>query len=193
MFRSLIAGVGQGVAAWLQSPNTANNALNVALNAINLTGGQIAFPATQNPSTNANTLDDYEEGIWTPSVSFATPGTSSFTYSTQNGTYTKIGNLIYVRMDINFTPTIGTGSGNVLFGTAPFSPANTAAPTGIVSFLNQQFTWPAGTTSLAFVFGSATQFALLGNGSAISGTLFTTATLSGGNSHIVQASLVYQV
>lgn len=29
-------------------------------------GGQIAFPATQNPSSDANTLDDYEEGTWTP-------------------------------------------------------------------------------------------------------------------------------
>lgn len=28
--------------------------------------GQIKFPATQNASSNANTLDDYEEGAWTP-------------------------------------------------------------------------------------------------------------------------------
>lgn len=30
--------------------------------------GQIVFPATQNASSNANTLDDYEEGTWTPTV-----------------------------------------------------------------------------------------------------------------------------
>src|SRR4030066_820181 len=35
---------------------------------INLTGGQIKFPATQNASADANTLDDYEEGTFTPTL-----------------------------------------------------------------------------------------------------------------------------
>ena len=35
---------------------------------INLTGGQIAFPATAVPSADANTLDDYEEGTFTPTI-----------------------------------------------------------------------------------------------------------------------------
>jgi hypothetical protein len=30
--------------------------------------GQIQFPATQVASANANTLDDYEEGTWTPKI-----------------------------------------------------------------------------------------------------------------------------
>ena len=29
-------------------------------------GAGISFPATQSTSTDANTLDDYEEGTWTP-------------------------------------------------------------------------------------------------------------------------------
>lgn len=33
---------------------------------VNLTGGQIAFPATQIPSSDPNTFDDYEEGTYTP-------------------------------------------------------------------------------------------------------------------------------
>ena len=37
-------------------------------------GSGITFPATQSASTNANTLDDYEEGTWTPVLTFATPG-----------------------------------------------------------------------------------------------------------------------
>ena len=57
--------------------------------------GQIKFPATQNASADANTLDDYEEGTWTPAYALTTPGTSSFgTYATQTGTYTKIGNKV---------------------------------------------------------------------------------------------------
>jgi hypothetical protein len=37
---------------------------------VSLTGGQIAFPATQIPSANVNTLDDYEKGTFTPSLTF---------------------------------------------------------------------------------------------------------------------------
>jgi hypothetical protein len=82
------------------------------------TSGQIQFPATQNASTNANTLDDYEEGTWTPSVG----GTATYTY--QNGVYTKIGNMVQLsaRFAINV---IGTGSdrsvtGRPFTGTSPY-------------------------------------------------------------------------
>jgi hypothetical protein len=51
----------------------------------------ITFPATQSASSNANTLDDYEEGTWTPNF-LADSG--SATYTTQNGTYTKIGRQV---------------------------------------------------------------------------------------------------
>jgi hypothetical protein len=52
----------------------------------------ITFPASQSASSNANTLDDYEEGTWTPALG----GFSSITYSAQTGTYTKIGNVVNV-------------------------------------------------------------------------------------------------
>lgn len=61
---------------------------------INLTGGQIAFPATAVPSAGANTLDDYEEGTWTVGISFG-GGTTGITYTSQEGRYTKIGNQIF--------------------------------------------------------------------------------------------------
>jgi hypothetical protein len=63
---------------------------------INLTGGQITFPATQSASADANTLDDYEEGTWTPVLTFGNVAGVS-TYSQQNGTYTKVGNTVTVR------------------------------------------------------------------------------------------------
>src|SRR3990167_5810415 len=56
-------------------------------------GGQIKFPGTQNASSNVNTLDDYEEGTWTPVLTFATAGDLSVAYSVQVGSYVKIGNL----------------------------------------------------------------------------------------------------
>jgi hypothetical protein len=48
-------------------------------------GTGITFPATQSASTDANTLDDYEEGTWTPSV-----GGSATYGAQQNGRYIKI-------------------------------------------------------------------------------------------------------
>jgi hypothetical protein len=57
------------------------------------TAGQIKFPATQNASADANTLDDYEEGTWTPGVSFGGAAVG-ITYTTQSGTYTKVGRQV---------------------------------------------------------------------------------------------------
>jgi hypothetical protein len=46
-------------------------------------GTGITFPATASASTNANTLDDYEEGTWTPVITAQTGTTSSNLFSTQ--------------------------------------------------------------------------------------------------------------
>ena len=35
---------------------------------VELTSGQLKFPATQSASADANTLDDYEEGSFTPTL-----------------------------------------------------------------------------------------------------------------------------
>ena len=56
----------------------------------------ITFPATQSASSDVNTLDDYEEGTWTPTLQ--TDGNTSFTVTTALGKYTKIGNLVNFTM-----------------------------------------------------------------------------------------------
>ena len=77
----------------------------------------ITFPATQVPSADANTLDDYEEGTWTPT---ATAQTGSITSFTSNGNYTKIGNTVFVRCQITITD-VGTASGRLEGGGLPFT------------------------------------------------------------------------
>jgi len=62
-------------------------------------GAGISFPATQSASSDANTLDDYEEGTWTPTIKFGGASTG-ITYTTQTGTYTKIGNLVRITANI---------------------------------------------------------------------------------------------
>jgi len=95
--------------------------------ALQLSSG-INFPATQVASSDANTLDDYEEGTWTPSVG----GTA--TYTTQTGRYVKIGNRVFItlRMTIN---TIGTGDDYRISG-LPFQPAAVLAAASVGFFAN---------------------------------------------------------
>lgn len=103
---------------------------------LTLTGGQIAFPAVQVPSANVNTLDDYEEGTFTPVLTFVTPGTSSVVYSTQTGVYTKIGDLVTVCIIlVTTTFTVGTAAGNVIITGLPFTVnTSTAAANRITGF-----------------------------------------------------------
>ena len=84
-------------------------------------GSGISFPATQSASSDANTLDDYEEGTWTPTISgSSTTGTT--TYTSQTGTYTKIGNLVEIRASVTWSA--ATGTGQILMGGLPFTSAN---------------------------------------------------------------------
>ena len=86
--------------------------------ATNATGVGITFPATQSASSDANTLDDYEEGTFTPSaVGSTTAGTG--TYSTRTGVYTKIGRFVHVSIAIDWSA--HTGTGNLRISGLPFS------------------------------------------------------------------------
>jgi len=81
-------------------------------------GVGISFPAAQNPSTDVNTLDDYEEGNWTPIIVGSTTAGSA-TYSNRSGTYIKIGRLVHITCWINWTG--GTGTGNLRVTGLPFT------------------------------------------------------------------------
>jgi hypothetical protein len=72
-------------------------------------GAGITFPATQQASSDANTLDDYEEGTWTPT---AVGGTSAgtTTYVARAGNYTKIGNIATATCYIVVSGMTGTGN-----------------------------------------------------------------------------------
>jgi len=63
----------------------------------------------------ANHLDDYEEGTWTPALHSAT-GT---VYTTQAGTYTKVGKVVTVSFFMSFSTSPTSGS-NIRMG-LPFS------------------------------------------------------------------------
>jgi hypothetical protein len=96
------------------------------------TGTGITFPATQSASTNANTLDDYEEGTFTP---IYTTGTFTYTGYGQQGLYTKIGNIVNVQ--IYMATNSATGSGSVTISGLPFTnQLRTAVPVRSDSWIN---------------------------------------------------------
>jgi hypothetical protein len=84
----------------------------------------IAFPATQSASADANTLDDYEEGTFTPTLIDPSNNEPS-TYGARVGTYTKIGNQVTIQVYLAVTTVGGTISGSLSIGNMPFTSSST--------------------------------------------------------------------
>jgi len=93
-------------------------------------GTGITFPATQSASSNANTLDDYEEGTWTPIIVGATTAGTG-TYSSQNGRYTKVGNMVTATSYVEWSA--HTGTGGMRLGGLPFATLSATANLGGVA------------------------------------------------------------
>jgi len=81
-------------------------------------GAGITFPATQSASTNANTLDDYEEGTWTPSF---TLNAGSATLTSASGSYVKIGKQVTVLFNISFATATAATIDTITGFTFPFA------------------------------------------------------------------------
>lgn len=141
---------------------------------VSVEGGQVGFPATQNPSGSPNVLDDYEEAPWTPTIT-GTGGSSGQVYSSQTGIYTKIGRLVIAEYDVALS-TLGTITGNVQLGGFPF--------TNGTSIFNESICWDALNT--AYICMSAQLAA-----SASAATIFATTAAATSNiaAGILQANL----
>ena len=102
-----------------------------ALNASNISSGTIAgqrlpgtfegiiqFAGTQTASANANNLDDYEEGSWTPNL---TDGSNNATHAGNNlGEYIKVGRAVFISCTLS-TSSIGSVSGTIKCSGLPFT------------------------------------------------------------------------
>lgn len=95
-----------------------------ALGPVSLSAGQLKFPGTQNASANVNTLDDYEEGTFSPALTYlGTPGSISYLYSI--GAYTKIGNRVLISINIALSAQSGIAGAATITG-LPFTSETTA-------------------------------------------------------------------
>jgi hypothetical protein len=135
----------------------------------------INFPATQVASSDVNTLDDYEEGSWVPTL-------NSGTFSSASCRFTKIGNMVTIFFDV----TVGTGGGDRITN-LPFAAASTSTVANGIYTNNQ--TYAAGTTAPVVVVGGSSStlfFRTVGTGVAFSAmTLTAAANLTGSISYFV--------
>ena len=88
----------------------------------------VTFPATDSASSNANTLDDYEEGIWTPNQGSGLTVVGTFSSS---GNYTKIGRMVYVSLVVAGSTSIAFSAGATICTNLPFSAITTPQQPGV--------------------------------------------------------------
>jgi hypothetical protein len=154
------------------------------------TGVGITFPATQSASSDANTLDDYEEGNWTPRLADAsTGGTSNTTNSA--GWYTKIGNQVTLWGRFDPLITTGMASGNQIWiRDLPFVVANKmSVNVGSVASVGMTYSGNQPTTYLT---DGTTAFRLFASASGGNGTLLAVSAINSGNAWIY-FTVTYQV
>ena len=121
------------------------------------TKDSITFPSVAVASTNANTLDDYEEGTFTPTINgTGTVGTG--TYSVQSGRYTRVGQRVYFQ--VHLTWSAHTGTTNMIIGALPFAAVNVGNAISAVSIRHSNLTSPASTVVQGFVLNNASTITL---------------------------------
>lgn len=125
--------------------------------------GQIKFPSAQNPSSDANTFDDYKEGTFTPLI-IGTGTAGAGTYSTQVGHYVKMG--CRVDYDINLTWSAHTGTTNMKVSGLPYIAGNRNSP-AVLQCSNLTF---AATLLQAYVEAAAATISL---GTVATGAAYT--------------------
>jgi len=143
--------------------NTEGMRLNTTANLV-LKGGTAAangvgvtFPAVQVASSDANCLDDYEEGTFTPIISGATTaGSGTYTYAV--GRYTKVGRIVHFQLRVAWTA--HTGTGNMIVDGLPFTSSSVTNSQSSVSigFFNN-ITLTASNVATAFVAEGQTSIA----------------------------------
>ena len=114
---------------------------------LQLSGG-ITFPATVVAATDVNTLDDYEEGTWTPTQGSGLTVVGAFS---SGGRYTKIGNIVYLQGFIAGATSVAFSSGGTqICAGLPFAAPSTN-PLQVGNGINSANT----ATASSFAYGSA--------------------------------------
>lgn len=140
------------------TPGTLVTAMQLASDGYAQCNG-LKFPSTAALSTDPNTLDDYEEGNWTPTiVGGTTAGTG--TYTIQVGRYTRIGRDVTITGRVTWTA--HTGTGTMRIGGLPFTSLNATNIFFAVTFgWVSNVVYTAANTPMGYVNTNSTQIILV--------------------------------
>ena len=145
-------------------------------------GTGISFPATQSAVSDANTLDDYEEGTWTPVMAGSSSNPTVNGLSNTQGYYVKIGKTVWLWWYLSRSSITG-GSGSLRITGLPFAASATDYPyQGVVNW--ESVNTGANTMPVAFI-GSTRNFIEFAPVSVTGGTwsavqISTVSTVAGG-------------
>ena len=133
-------------------------------------GAGITFPATQSASSDANTLDDYEEGTWTAAFVPSTSG--SITMNAATGTYTKVGRNVTINGLFTVT-SVSSPLGYFTITGLPFSGGASASKRCALAINSDDMNVTMTTTLLANIQSGSEIYVLKNNGTG--GISLTTA------------------
>jgi hypothetical protein len=172
------------------STNTANLLVDASGNTV-LSG---LLTATTGINFGQDTLNYYDEGTFTPAFTFATPGDLALVYTSQVGTYTRIGNRVHVTVSVAVTPTYTSSSGTARITGFPTASASSVNGTFATDASGAAMDWRTGGTSVSVaILASQTYAQIYNSGPDIAGSVLTTANINSGTALVIRFSGSYQV
>ena len=150
----------------------------------------LSFPATQVASSGANDLDDYEEGTWTPTLTFATPGNLNVVHDDRVGSYAKVGQLVIATFTLStstFTHTTASGAWQVTG--FPFT-SNSFQGIGALEFSG--ITKATYTNFISRISGTETLVDFIAGGSGVARSAVIAADMPTGGTIRLVSTMVYR-
>jgi hypothetical protein len=153
-------------------------------------GAGITFPATVNLSSNANTLDDYEEGTFDCYLNFgSTTGSGTgITYNNNSGTYVKIGKVVTLRVGF-YLSNKGSSTGTAFLTNLPFriESLSYCDATGVAGYGSMSL--PALSYGVIFVGANNAFYCTIGTNGSTTNTSLTDTSFA--NNSYMFATFVY--
>jgi hypothetical protein len=145
---------------------------------IGTSGKGIDFSATANSSgtMTSELLSDYEEGTWTPTITFG-GGATGLTYARQFGKYVRVGNFVNIVGHFQIS-TVGSSTGSAVVSGLPFS---YAAITG-------GYFVPMGVRGLLSLGGAQSVSFYVSSGGGSSLPIYSCNTSGGSNANVSHAA-----
>lgn len=138
-------------------------------------------------------LNYYDEGTFTPTTTFSTPGDLSVVYTQQIGQYTRIGNIVHINVYLAWTPTYTTASSSLTIGGLPFTPSQTGGAEFVSGNLDKSaFTLNAGGTAFSAMIAGGVMY-LVSGGTGVASTVLTTANFPSAAAQFIYFSMYYHV